>query len=520
MKLELPYRLETLDDIREAMRINVFGLEDRHFRSALRLARGVRLEKPKALLQAKPVTTRDIISITVSRERKKIVDRVLAEENLLSLPLSGQVRLVEGSIPWVKELVLHQNLLSSLSNTIPNGGRLFALPSGDVTPLKIYETALTIRRVLRRELLHIVRTGNSKALSREDLKKAIAACVLYDPANEDLLEAFQIALAEQRQNLFENALMEKLFVRIPRLVDALTSIPPGLVRRKFVAKVESLGLRAAHRTQLCGYFPREVRREQLREILSRIDAVRGRMTLSEDHKKRLQDYIRALHRTIHRGSVIYRELFLNRDLEKAMAIHKSVPLVRYVVSYDERIIRSCSRPITLSFYPTKDLLDIFKGIVSRDCLDPSMSKLQLLYPGHFNIRIIRVGDGQPERWIGNIYMLDLTRDHYSKCMLVDRVQLPRDLKDGYHDFFTHLRHIFAELFENVEYDLLLAPASISNNAGLQNLWNQYSKKLLKKEVSFQSAGKAFFESLNGQTTYRVLLRKDRQPLKPRSGINA
>ena len=501
MKLELPYRLETLEDIREAMRINVFGLEDRHFRSALRLARGLCLEKPDALLRAKPVATREFF--TLRRETVRS-ERAVIEEALMALPLVFRFQLIEGSILWAREVAGQEDLFSCLKGLIPKGAELFGLDAGELTPIRAYQSGIKIRRTLKRQLLHFARTGRPKEMDRDDLKKTLVAFVLFDPRNEDLLKAFRVSMAENREDIYQNALAELLFRRIPSLIDGATLLPARLIRGKFIAKLESMKLRANHRTHLLGYFPPEARQDEMAGILERIGSVIAGSTVAAEQKKRLADYVQSLRLTIDRGSILYRSLFLNSDLENMRLLHRSVPLLQTVVRYEERIVQTHMQSETLSFYPTKDYFDLCKGLFSNDCVDLSLSKRQLKVRNHFNVRIFQ--GKQDGFWIGNLYFLDMTREN--GCLILDRIQIPREMKRNYHNFFGNLKNVLKELFEEVNYDAVVTPFAISNHAGVQRLYNICSKALPTKTVLFDAPYCHLFESLSRQqTTYRVLLRK-------------
>ena len=497
----LPYRLETLRDIREATRACLLGLEERHFVAMLRLARGLCLEKPDALLQAKPVATREFFTLrreTVRRERAVI------EEALMALPLVFRFQLIEGSIPWAGEVAGQEDLFSCLKGLIPNGARLFSLDAGELTPIRAYQSGIQIRRALKRQLLHFARTGRPKGLDRDNLKKTLSAFVLFDPRNEDLLKAFRVSMAENREDIYQNALAELLFRRIPSLIDGATLLPVRLIRSKFIAKLESMKLRANHRTHLLGYFPPEARQDEMPGVLERISSVIAGSTILDEQKRRISDYVQSLRLTIDRGSILYRDLFLNSDLEKMRLLHKSVPLLQTVVRYDERIVQTHMHSETLSFYPTKDYFDLCKGFFSNDCVDLSLSKKQLQVRNHFNIRIFE--GKQDGFWIGNLYFLDMTREN--GCLILDRIQIPRELKRNYRNFFAHLRDVLWELFEDVDYTAVLAPLAISNHAAIQKLFNIHRKALQPGMVPGETPYDKLFESLSKREAFRVLVEKD------------
>lgn len=499
--LVIPYRLETLRDIREATRACLLGLEERHFIAMLRLARGLCLEKPDALLRAKPVATREFF--TLRRETVRS-ERAVIEEALMALPLVFRFQLIEGSIPWAREVAGQEDLFSCLKGLIPNGAELFGLDAGELTPIRAYHSGIQIRRALKRQLLHYARTGRPKGLDRDDLKKTLVALVLFDPRNEDLLKAFRVSMSENREDIYQNALAELLFRRIPSLIEGATLLPAHLIRGKFIAKLESMKLRANHRTHLLGYFPPEARQDEMAGILERIGSVIAGSTIAAEQKKRLADYVQSLRLTIDRGSILYRSLFLNSDLENMRLLHRSVPLLQTVVRYEERIVQTHMQSETLSFYPTKDYFDLCKGLFSNDCVDLPLSKRQLKVRNHFNIRIF---EGKKDGfWIGNLYFLDMTREN--GCLILDRIQIPREMKRSYRNFFAHLRDVLWELFEDVDYTAVLAPLAISNHAAIQKLFNTHHKALPSGTVPDETPYDKLFESLSKREAFRVLVEKD------------
>ena len=102
-----------------------------------------------------------------------------------------------------------------------------------------------------------------------------------------------------------------------------------------------------------------------------------------------------------------------------------------------------------------------------------------------------------------------TSDGYDTrgILVVDRIQIPRNLKVLYHRFFDHLREAFEELFAAVPYESIIVPLAISNHETLQKVFNAYRKKLPSAAVDFKTTENKHFESLNWLQRYYVLAGK-------------
>lgn len=110
-----------------------------------------------------------------------------------------------------------------------------------------------------------------------------------------------------------------------------------------------------------------------------------------------------------------------------------------------------------------------------------------------------------QKWTGNIYMLDFTDTR--GILLVDRIQIPRNLRVLYHRFFDYLREAFEELFAAVPYESIIMPKTISNHKALQKVFNAYREKLPSVAVDFGNTEPKIFESTSRHQRYHVLARK-------------
>jgi hypothetical protein len=214
----------------------------------------------------------------------------------------------------------------------------------------------------------------------------------------------------------------------------------------------------------------------------------ARKILSAEKADLIDDYITGLKHQVGALKSLYDDLFLSPELGQMRKLHVPTKLGRTEHSYHEKIIRTRTHLATLTFYPTKDFMDMCKSRFSGDCTSASLSEQQLATPEFFNIRIFR-----QDVWIGNIYMLDYTASH--GVLLVDRVQIPRKFDASYLNFFGHLREIFQEMFSSVEYQKVLLPIRISNHGSIQKAWNQYRKKLKNERIDLPATSGKHFESL-------------------------
>jgi hypothetical protein len=226
------------------------------------------------------------------------------------------------------------------------------------------------------------------------------------------------------------------------------------------------------------------------------------MRLEEATRQRLRDYLSSLSRSVERASGLYEEWFLaDREIRQMRGLHISDKVMKSSVTYADKILRTRTKLAELRFYPTKDYLDLCRGQISGDCIDTVLSEQQLARPEFFNIRVFSEG-----QWIGNIYMLDFTGEQ--SILLIDRIQIPRQLKVPYLDFFEQLTQALREMFEALPYECILAPLAISNHATIQKAFNTYRKKLRKHEVQLPCTHARYFDSLRTGSGYYALCQKE------------
>jgi len=257
---------------------------------------------------------------------------------------------------------------------------------------------------------------------------------------------------------------------------------------------------------LMGYFNHKTVPDDLFKTLDRICGVAVKMSIPQESKDRLLDYIDSMKKNMERAPLVYRTLFLSPALETCRKLYQparllvltekkkehpspkletsrklnqpaTVPVVtkKKKENLKEKTVLQYTRVKTLDFYATKDFFDLVKARYSKDCTDTYLGERQLMTKHFFNIRIFK-----KEKWIGNIYMLDFCYER--ACLIIDRIQMPRERKALYHRFFDDLKEVLIEMFKDVHYCQILMPLKISNHYTIQKIYNQYRKKLAKKEM--------------------------------------
>ena len=110
------------------------------------------------------------------------------------------------------------------------------------------------------------------------------------------------------------------------------------------------------------------------------------------------------------------------------------------------------------------------------------------------------------QWLGNLYMLDFTEEQ--GALLIDRIQIPRQLRVPYLGFFDSLAEALREMFRDVTYAFILAPLAISNHATIQKAFNAHRKKFPTRSVHLPSTHAKYFEGLQAHSSYHVLCQKE------------
>lgn len=490
---DIPYRIENLEAISEAIRTNFLGIGSQYL-SMHALAKKIgSLDIPPALSNAREFVKKSFLRI----DEKKIAQCGLDYREIANLPLVENFSAIEDAIPWAAGFAAHANLFALLAS-FPEEVRRACRIEPATNLLGAYESVRAMRGLLQNEILAYARTRRTKRIGVENLRRLMVAHALFQPGNEDLLQALRQSLRDDSNlALRQNALAELLFCRLPRFVEGLTRVEPKRIRKKLVSKLNRLELTANQRTNLLGYFEPNIGEPDLLTVLDRTGSIARQILLSDGTRQKLCDFIGSLENDVVSIRRLYDHWFLTAELRRMRKIYTPRNVMEYRLAVRQDLVRTLVHTISLTFYPTKDWLDYCKGKTSSDCSIHHFNKEHLLTPSFFNVRIFHESD-----WIGNIYMLDYTREN--GCLLVDRIQIPRGIQAGYVQFFDHLREVFEDLFEDVGYEHILLPLRISNHASIQKAFNGYKKGLEKRSVRFPLRGRSCFESLDQKEKYYIL----------------
>lgn len=495
--MDIPYRLDSIEAINAAKREDLLNL-GKGYNLMLKVARKVHLHYPQAFRKAR----KSVKKILTVINEEKIGKTDIRYEEISDLDLAGNLERIEAKIPWLKDIACHESTFQYIETFPPDVRKALGVERTPPSPSKMLEAHLALRRMIKREILHYVKTGRTKSMDLDYLKRLMTAMTLFDSPQQDILHLLKKGDATgDYMAPYQNVLAEMLFSRLPQTIGNILTSKPLALRQKLFARIVRLDLTARQRMTLYGYCQHVLKPQQLLDALGKMRQVSVRMTLSPETKRSLRDYLDALKNHIEKISQVYREWFLDRDLEIIRKLHEPGHWLKARFSYSEELVKTYTRLATMELYPTKDYLDICKGVISGDCVNEVLGESHLRESRYFSIRIF-----MDRQWIGNIYMLDFTDTR--GILLVDRIQIPRNLKALYHRFFDHLREAFEELFADVPYESIIAPLAISNHETLQKVFNAYRKKLPAVALDFRNTEIKYFESLNLLQRYYVLAGKE------------
>ncbi|MDM7987236.1 MAG: hypothetical protein QUS13_07885 [Smithella sp.] len=491
--LEIPYRLETIEDVHQAVHGELVSVTD--YQKLLLLADKTALNKPPALMKAKKKASKEFVKFNI--DEKKIREVKIDVAEVAHLPLLDQYPLIRQSIPWMNDIIRHPDLFCFFHTFPLEIRKRFELEHLPATPLPMYSAVMAIRRLIKRELIVYVKAQKTSVLNPAQLKNGLVALTVFDPRNEDILTVLKKEKQDGDNPLHQNAMAELLFARLPKTIQELLTRNANSMIPKLSLKMSGLNLSSRHIMNLMGYLKPNMTSDDLYKTLNKIDGVAAKMSIPEESRSKLHHYIESMKKNIDRAPAVYRTLFLNPGLETFQKLHRPAKVMEAVATVTEKTVRHYTKAITLDFYPTKDFFDLIKGKFSSDCTDSRLGEKQLMTPFFFNIRIFK-----GPKWIGNIYMLDFCAQH--DTLIIDRIQIPRERKALYHRFFECLKDVLIEIFEDVRYRYILMPLRISNHAAIQKTFNQYKNHLEKKAKDIETEYADRFESLDGRKTYYVL----------------
>lgn len=492
--LEIPFRLETIQDITSAGEADLLVTVD--YKRLLHFAKEKSIHKPAALIQARKNVAKEFVKV----HEEKIKESKINFSQVANLPLVNQYPLIKASLPWLNDIACHKDLFHYFHSFPLEIRKRFLIEPLPESLTAMYSAVLAIRRLLKRDLIVYVKAQKTATFNLAQLKKSLVALTLFEPQNEDILLALRSGETEEDSPLYQNALAEILFARLPQIIQGLLTINSDSLARKLSGKMAQINFSPRHIMNLMGYVHKNMTPDALCNALNRIDGVAAKMSIPEDAKTRLHDYIGSVKKNMDRAPSVYRSLFLSPDLETCQKLYRPTNVMRSKETITERTIRQYAQSTTIHFYATKDYFDLIKAKYSGDCTDTHLGDHQLLTPHFFNIRIFH-----NDKWVGNIYMLDYSEEQ--NCLIIDRIQMPRNMQAFYYQFFDYLKEMLVEMFEGVDYQYILMPLAISNHETIQKIFNEYKKHLPKKAKWFDSPFAGHFESLRVKKNYCVLYKR-------------
>jgi len=481
------------------MRVDLLGL-GRECLAMLEAAEKVSLSMPPAFKSARKKVRKDFY---VLRKRKEVDKKISI--SIADLSLLDDFHVIEKNIGWASKIAEQESLFHFLMGFSPDVQKLCNSLTIPESMTQMLQSQLSINRFIKHEILAYASSKKGGRLGLEGLKSLIVANILFDADNEDVLKALRIARKRRKgEMLYQNGCAELLFSRIPLFLNRITIIDVKTIRQKLFKKLQKLDLPVKHISVLMGYFQSDIKREDLLPALDKFVTISKKLAPSDTSEK-IRHYISSIKNKLKFSRKLYNEMFLPAGLTETQKLYTPVNILQTNVSYRRSMISDHTHVATLEFYPTKDYMDLWRGNISGDCVKLLLAKKQLSTPNFFNIRVF-----QDSSWIGNIYMLDFTEK--SGILLVDRIQIQRDIRADYIDFFDHLKEIFQEMFVDVEYKKILLPSSISNHGSIQNVFNKYNDKLVSEETYMLSELAQYlpssmaehFESLRQRAAYYVL----------------
>ncbi len=411
--------------------------------------------------------------------------------------------------PGIDRIAAASDLFTWLESRPEDPGRLTGRPR----PRTLSETAdhyAALRAILTAELLAVVRRSRTVRLDLDFVRQWITAETLHGPENADVLAALRAAGGPPDDpRVRQAALAELLFARLPAAMRRLCRVDPSEIRRKVVARLNRLDLSGRQRSCLNAFLRGSLDAAGLPAALAKVADVASRLPIAPDTRTVIRGYTESIRRNITRVGKLYREIFLTPELAGLRSLHVSAPQMCRAVTYSESVVTRHTLRLRLSLYPVKDYLCVAKSVVSSDCIGFRRGAAHLAEPCYFTIRIFTQSHlDAPPGWFGNIYLLDFSAG-WTGAILIDRIQIPRAEEAAFVDFFGMLRGMLAELFEAVDYRVIVAPLTISNHEFIQKQWNEFgaglaATGLLKFDLPKESGG---FESIAPNKVYRVFHEK-------------
>jgi len=280
--LQIPYRLETPEDVAQAMEKNLLGI-DKNYERILQVAKFYRLSFPPAYLSARKEVRKDFV-----RVRKEKIRQVSVEfEEIEHLNLMSDFERIEKQVPWLKSLAEHPDIFSFIQGMPEKVRYRCRIESYRTSPSAMVASFVAIKRLLRQELVSYALSKKTKIVSLDDLKRFIGAYTLYGKSNRDVYEALKLGTTGNSDPygiLYQNACAEILFSRIPSLIRELIVLESDVIRQKVFSRIAKLDMTPKQCLGLYGYFPLSLPQDKVVPVLKKMSQVARRMSISDQAK--------------------------------------------------------------------------------------------------------------------------------------------------------------------------------------------------------------------------------------------
>jgi hypothetical protein len=330
--LEIPYRLETTEDITKAMQGNLLGITD--YKRLLHFAKEKTIQQPHALIKAKKKVTKDFSIV----DEEKIRDVKINFSEVANLPLIAQYPLVVESIPWIDDIICHQNIFPFFHSFPLEIRKCFLLEHHPDSPSSMFSAVLAIRKVLKNDLIVYVKAQKPSTLSLVQFKKSLVALTVFDSSNEDVLLALKTEKTDENISLHQNAMAEILFARLPKTIQGLLTRNLNNLVHRLSLKMSHLNLSSRHIMNLMGYVNKKnMTSDDLYKALNRIDGVTLKISIPQESKNKLHNYIESMKKNMDRAPLVYRTLFLSPELETYQKLYRPTKLMKL----EETVTEDC-----------------------------------------------------------------------------------------------------------------------------------------------------------------------------------
>lgn len=322
---------------------------------------------------------------------------------------------------------------------------------------------------IKRQIYRFMKNGQT-SIPLHELKHAIVLYTILQPGNDDVRHGIlHSAPASATEALFQNSLTELLFSRLRLFMLSVSYLDISKLCQTIKHKIQKLDLRPGVKailshdlnsvTSISGY-------EEL--VIHKVPEKIKKLGIGGQTAAKIEHILKSGISGTNRLSSLYEKWFLSPGLAPYQKVYVPKRIGKVTIHF--RPVETTKKQ-TLSLYPCKDLLELMKGDISRDCTSGiSLARSHLQTKEFFNIRIY-----SGKSWVGNIYCLDLSEKH--NCCIIDKIQIPNRHIEQWAGFFPALKRSLATAFGKV---MVLAPSAISNSSDVREGFSSFKKALSSK----------------------------------------